>query len=247
MDFGNLGDLVPGESEVPFYTFIFECTLVFQPIAADLTEAIEARENWRDASMKTTPQELRKIVDATAMSEERRKQLARVGKERPLANLRATGILITLQAILEDVRRSVIENTREQFGPLINDVPFSHLLQAGANSCRHGAEWWRLVGSVWMEPGFVLLTDDEQRKLLDESWSKEQRFSIEVLAKALGKGHIDASNQPASDVLWLLSDGGDARLLFDRMMETVVAIARAKGRLSDYNRAAKRLGWPPAS
>lgn len=139
------------------------------------------------------------------------------------------------------MRRSIVGNTREQFGPLINDVPFSHLLQAGAKSCRHGGEWWRLAGSAWRQPGFFSLTDDEQRKVIDENWSKEQRFSIEVLVKALGIEQIDASNQPATDVLWLLSDGGNARLIFDRMIATVVEIAKAKGRLADYNRAANML------
>jgi hypothetical protein len=243
----DLSGLLPSANEVPFFSFTMEISSVYRPISADLAEAMEARFHWRDASEKTKPEELRKIADGAAMLEAHDRETARMMAARPKANLRAAGILVTLQAIVEDVRHSVVGNTSDQFGPLINGVPFSHLLQAGANSCRHGGEWWRRVGAAWRQPGFFSLTDAQQAQLIDASWRKEQRFNIEVLAKALGVEQIDASNQPAVDVVWLLSDGGNARLMFDRMIATVVAIAKAKGRLADYNGAATMLGSPPAS
>jgi hypothetical protein len=243
----DLSGLVPTSQEMPFFSFTMELISVYKPVKADLAEAMEARANWRDASANTMPQALRKVADHAAMLKAHEAETRRMMAARPKANLRAAGILVTLQAIIEDVRQSVIGNMRDQFGPLINSVPFSHLLQAGANSCRHGGEWWRRGGAVWREPGFFSLTDAQQAKLINASWSKEQRYSIEVLAKALGVDQGHASNQPAVDVVWLLSDGGNARLMFDRMIATVVAIAKAKGRLADYNGAATMLGSPPAS
>ena len=65
-------------------------------------------------------------------------EMARMSTGRVMSKLRSTGILVVLGSQVEELRRNVIGNLREQFGPKINGVPFSQLLQAGANSCRHG-------------------------------------------------------------------------------------------------------------
>jgi hypothetical protein len=239
--------LVPSQGEMPFFHFITELNSVLGAIKSDLVEAMEARHNWRDAAAKAMPQSLKQIRDEAAMLKLLDEQVARMSEARPKANVRAAGILVPLQALMEDLRRSVAGNVTEQFGPLINGVPFSHLLQAGANSCRHGSEWWRTVMKAVRDPDFFNLTDAEQQALIDSSWSNEQRRSIEVISKALGVDQGEASNQPAIEVLWLLSDGGKRRVLRDRMVATAIAIAKAKGRLADYNGAATMLGSPPAS
>ncbi len=239
--------LVPSQGQMPVFHFITELNSILGAIKVGLAEAMEARYNWRDAAAKAMPQALKQIGDEAAMLKLLDEEVARMSEARPKANVRAAGILVPLQALMEDLRRSIAGNVSEQFGPLINGVPFSHLLQAGANSCRHGGEWWRTVIKAIREPGFFNLTDAEQQALVDSGWTNEQRRSIEVLVKALGVDQGEASNQPATEALWLLSDGGKRRVLRDRMIATAVAIAKAKGRLADYNGAATMLGSPPAS
>jgi len=118
----DLSGLVPSTGEMPFFSFTTELISYYRPISADLAEAMEARFNWRDASEKTKPESLRQIADGAAMLEAHDRETARMMAARPQANLRAAGILVTLQAIMEDVRQSVVGNTSDQFGPPINTV-----------------------------------------------------------------------------------------------------------------------------
>src|SRR6266852_683304 len=112
---------VPSSPEMPFFKFTSELIGVYRPIKAELADAMEARYDWRDAAARAMPESLSEIDDPAPLLQSLDEQTARLMKARPSANLRAAGILVTRQAIMEDLRQGVVGNVREQFGPLIND------------------------------------------------------------------------------------------------------------------------------
>jgi hypothetical protein len=79
----DLSGLVPSAHEMPFFSFTTELISVYRPISADLAEAMESRFNWRDASEKTKPEDLRQIADGAAMLKAHDRETARMMAAQP--------------------------------------------------------------------------------------------------------------------------------------------------------------------
>jgi len=233
---------MPTDGQSPFYEYLGELNSASRVLAQDLSEAMEARRTWRTARSFLTFD--RSALDLPGGLGEFEERADAALSARPRATIRATGILVVLQSLAEGLRRTVIGDMSGKFGPEINGVAFSELLQASANSCRHGSEWWRTVTALCFNPEFLGLPEDARAASIDAILTKDQRRSIHVLVKALGTEHVEASNQPAIDALSLLSDDGSFLVLRTRMFEVAMDIARSEDRVDDFNGAAQLLNVP---
>jgi hypothetical protein len=229
-------------SSHPFHLFLSTLLGQHAYLERDLEEAMRARHDWREAVENMSTDRLREVLERSeSLNDYADVQMARMSEGRWLSNLRSAGILVVLQANLEDLRRRVVGNMKAHFGPRFNDVPFSALLHAGANSCRHGAEWWNRATIASLEQirkeQAGLDVDDE-----GVAWNDQQLQSIDTIVAALGKSRDEVSNQVAIDVLAALSDEGDMALLVSRLIDTATEMADVHGRRADLQHAIRRLG-----
>jgi hypothetical protein len=233
-----------------FESFFSELTGYYEPLARDFKEAMEARRVWGEASRNLMPENYQKgrirELSAEDFSVYMQGETTRMMQARPIANLRAAGILITLYSILEELQNAlgVSGFIGHGFGSSFNGIAFSALLQAGANSSRHGKEWWRCALR-----DYQLKRDAEWNRTsppTESVWSKQQLASITPIMEALArKDPSEASNQPAVDVLAELSSDLGYDGIHGCMIDVATDIAIKTGTLKGLETAATRLGIRP--
>jgi hypothetical protein len=230
-----------------YENYFIELISYSKPLRRDFAAAMEARLTWREASHNLMPENVRQRTTGLTpeeLSKYMQTETGRMSEARPIANLRAAGILITLYSILEDLQSALgIPSTEGLgFGPSYNDVRFSVLLRVGANSARHGREWWRAALDHYQR---LVAADLNHKSVTDSSWKRQQLASIEPIVKAVPmKDASEASNQPAVEVIATLSSGAGYDEILKGMIDVAHDIAIHTGTLKALGGVAHRFNLP---
>jgi uncharacterized protein YutE (UPF0331/DUF86 family) len=104
-------------------------------------------------------------------------------------------------------------------------VPFTELLQAGANAARHSQEWWnRIVKSMYELNANSPQDFERVKEHATQTMTTQQKQSLDAIMTALNIELIDAGADIVPDVLRVLSDG-DFRKFWERYCLTARDIA----------------------
>jgi len=232
---------LPTREEWPYYEFLSAVNTNLPTIQEMLGISMAAGREYRDIRSEAfgsdgqprhTQAEIRRFARIMTRS-------------RPRAHMYAVSILVKSQADLDDLRKSTNISRSAHFGPVVGGVHFTELLQAGANSTRHGREWWASVREAIFEWGD---SDDAWQNLKPSPrFSKRQMESIHPIRTALqiNATHVtDVNEFLACDILRVLSDE-NAQTFAHRLLSVAWEIAaRSKRSMSALMKVAEALNVP---